>query len=82
MKDDPVYAQELARLPGMSHSDLIRRIQVFMESYGDHDEDCALVDTSTYGRDAELAECACGYVFRWELLGELERRLMREARAD
>ena len=79
MKDSPIYRQELAALPGMSHSDLVARIQKFIESYGDHDEDCPLIDSSLYGRDAELDPCACGYVFRWELLAELERRLMRGA---
>lgn len=79
MKNNPVYLQELAALPGMSHADFVARIQKFIESYGDHDEDCPLIDSSLYGREAELDQCACGYVFRWELFAELERRLMRDA---
>ncbi len=79
MKNDPVYREELAKLPGLSHADFVARAQRFIESYGDHDEDCPVLESSLYGRDAELEPCACGYVFRWELLAELERRLMRMA---
>jgi hypothetical protein len=64
MRNSPEYAQEVTALPGMSHAELLARIQNFMESYGDHDEDCPLIDSRLYGRDAELDPCVCGYVIR------------------
>jgi hypothetical protein len=75
MRNSLEYARELAALPELSHAELVARVRTFMESYGDHDEDCPLIDSSLYGRDAELGQCVCGYCFRWELLAELERRL-------
>ena len=77
IRDHPVYQAEVAKLRGYSDADLLGRLEKFLGSYSDHDDDCPGLAGRAYGREDELAICECGHVFQWELMAELRTRLER-----
>ena len=54
---------------------LVADLTRFIDSFGDHDDDCPGYDA--VGREAELAACACGFARRYDLFDEVLRRLTR-----
>ena len=73
MKDSPQYAQLLEVMKASSDEEFVADLTRFIDSFGDHDDDCAAYQV--YGRDAELAACACGFARRHDLLDEVRLRL-------
>jgi len=73
MKDNPVYAQLTELMRTGSDEELLADLTRFIDSFGDHDEECP--GYGALGREAELAACACGFARRHDLLAEVRRRL-------
>jgi hypothetical protein len=75
VKDNPEYAQLIREMTAATDDGLLADLTRFIESFGDHDDDCP--GYSVYGREAELATCTCGFVRRHDLIDEVRRRLGR-----
>ena len=75
MKDSALYAELLTRMQTATDDELLADLIRFVDSFGDHDEDCP--GYGAVGRDAELAACACGFARRYDLFAELRNRLAR-----
>jgi hypothetical protein len=75
MKESALYAELLARMQTATDEELLADLTRFVDSFGDHDDDCP--GFGAVGRDAELDACACGFARRYDLLAELRDRLAR-----
>ena len=75
MKESALYAELLARMQTATDEELLADLTRFVDSFGDHDDDCP--GFGAIGRDAELAACACGFARRYDLFAELRNRLAR-----
>ena len=75
MKDSPLYAELLRAMKSGTDEDLLADLRRFIDSFGDHDDECLGYDV--YGREAELAACSCGFVRRHDLVDEVRLRLRK-----
>jgi hypothetical protein len=75
MRDDPTYRELVRRTRTGTDAELVADLTRFVDSFGDHDEECP--GYRAVGRDAELAACTCGFARRYDLLDEVARRLTR-----
>ena len=73
VKDNPAYAQLVQQMRTGTDEDLLADLTRFVDSFGDHDDDCPGYDA--VGREAELSVCTCGFARRLDLLDEVRRRL-------
>ena len=78
MRDSPLYAELLQQMQTSSDDDLIADLERFLGSFADHDDDCP--GYSVFGRDAELAACACGFARRHDFIDQVRLRLERRNR--
>ena len=78
MKDSPLYAQLRREMENGTNAALLADLGRFLDSFGDHDQDCPCFDAR--GRGAELETCTCGFARRYDLLDELEKPLCRSTR--
>lgn len=75
MRHDPVYAELVARMRAGTDDELVADLTRFVGSFADHDNECP--GYNAIGREAELDTCTCGFARRYDLLDEVQRRLVR-----
>jgi len=78
VKDSPQYAELLRQMQTASDDDLLADLERFLGSFADHDDDCPAY--SVFGRQDELAACACGFARRHDFMDQLRARLRRTSR--
>ena len=77
MRDSPLYAELLQQMQASSDDELIADLERFLGSFADHDDDCP--GYNVFGRDAELAACACGFARRYDFIDQVRLRLERRS---
>ena len=73
MKDSQLYAELLRTMKMATDEEFLADLTRFVDSFADHDDECPALNV--YGREQELAACACGFARRHDLFDEVRIRL-------